>query len=316
MSACADSLGAPASLPANADQAKDAAKDGGAPGGGVRSKPVRGTSLTPSFIPASRETSRVMTSAPPPEPHLGWFSRGYLPHWDQPGMIQSLTFRLHDSLPREVVEKWKLELGLPPGGHLGAPSRERRHPCRRGEREVPDPREAELRKRIVRYEDQGHGACWLRDPRIGRLVEQALLHFDGRRYRLLAWCIMPNHVHVMIEANAGFPVPEVLHSWKSYTASEANKLLGRRGEFWQREYHDRYIRHAEHYVAAIRYIEGNPVNAGLVMRPADWPFSSARCKSPGAPPGAPASLPASEKKDAAKDGGAPRSGTPEIGGSP
>jgi putative DNA methylase len=155
---------------------------------------------------------------------------------------------------------------------------------------------------------------------------------------------MPNHVHVMVETQPGFPLSELLHSWKSYTASQANKILGRHGEFWQREYLDRFIRHADHYVRAIRYIEGNPGKAGLVKHTADWPFSSARRKSlgtpaslpantsnpgapaslpantsnPGAPaslpantsnPGAPASLPARREgggEDAAKDGGAPR----------
>ena len=82
-----------------------------------------GKFLTPSFIPASRETSKVMTTVPSPEPHLGWFSRGYLPHWDHPGMMQSLTFRLHDSMPREVVDRWKQELGLPMGAPASLPAR-------------------------------------------------------------------------------------------------------------------------------------------------------------------------------------------------
>src|SRR5258707_9308414 len=83
-----------------------------------RSKRLAKDFLTPSYIPASQATSRVMTGASSPEPHLGWFSRGYLPHWDQPGMMQSLNFRLHDCLPREVVAGWKAELGLP---IMGAP---------------------------------------------------------------------------------------------------------------------------------------------------------------------------------------------------
>ena len=82
-------------------------------------------------------------------------------------------------------------------------------------------------------------------------------------------------------------MPDLLHSWKSYTGSEANKMLGRQGEFWQREYMDRYIRNAEHFSQAIRYIEGNPAKAGLVKYPSDWPFTSARYRL-----GAPASLPA------------------------
>ena len=68
--------------------------------------------LTASFVPSNRETSRVITNAPSPEPHLGWHSRGYLPHWDHPGMMQSVSLRLHDAMPREVVEK--RELGARP----------------------------------------------------------------------------------------------------------------------------------------------------------------------------------------------------------
>ena len=152
-----------------------------------------------------------------------------------------------------------------------------------------DWRNIELRKRIARYEDEGHGKCWLRDQRLGKLVEQALLHFDGERYRILAWCVMPNHVHVLFETMIGFPMDELLHSWKSYTANEANKIIGRKGEFWQREYCDRYIRNAEHFTQAIRYIDGNAALAGLVKYPWEWPFTSARYRSLGAP----ASLPAS-----------------------
>lgn len=245
--------------------------------------------LTPSFIPANRETSRVMANTPSPEPHLGWYSRGYLPHWDHPGMIQSIGFRLHDSLPREVLEKWKIELGLPPGGPASLPAKTGNELAGKDAGAPGNQREIELRKRIARYEDEGHGACWLRNQPIGGLVEQALLRFDGERYRLLAWCVMPNHVHVLTETKLGFPLEKVLHSWKSYTASNANKILGRTGEFWQREYYDRYIRHAEHFIDAIRYIEGNPVKAGLAKHASDWPFTSARFRSPGPPTSLPAS---------------------------
>ncbi len=274
------------------------------------SKPVDDRpSLTPSYFPASRETSRVMTNVPSPQPHLGWFSRGYVPHWDHPGMMQAVTFRLHDSLPREVVERWKLELGLGAPTSLPALGSEKQ----RAGKDADAPREwreVELRKRIARYEDAGHGACWLRTPRIGGLVEQALLHFDGQRYRLLAWCVMPNHVHALVETKPGFPLADLLHSWKSYTASEANKLLRRQGEFWQREYVDRYIRNAEHFTRAIRYIDGNAARAGLVKYPAEWPFTSARYRL-----GAPASLPApcSQKGNAGKDAGAPRDSTAPPG---
>jgi fructose-bisphosphate aldolase class II len=324
LGAAAKSLGAPASLPASPDS-EPAVRDNSAPGSvespriAARDGGAPGRFLTPSFVPASKGTSRVMTSASAPIPHLGWYSRGYLPHWDHPGMIQSLSFRLHDAMPREVIERWKAELGLRPGAPTCLPARrEKRHPTARDggaltPRDQPragkdtsapsDPREVELHKRIAKYEDQGHGECWLRDERIGRLVEDALLHFDGQRYRLLAWCVMPNHAHVLVETKEGFPLADLLHSWKSFTAIEANKLLGRKGEFWQREYRDRYIRNAEHYSAVIRYIEDNPVQAGLVKRVHAWPFSSARLRSPGAPPSVPVKM--REKRRAGKDAGAP-----------
>jgi putative DNA methylase len=62
-------------------------------------------------------------------------------------------------------------------------------------------REIELRRRIEEYLDAGHGACWLRRPEIAALVEGALRYFDGQRYRLLAWCVMPNHVHTLIRSD-------------------------------------------------------------------------------------------------------------------
>lgn len=204
-------------------------------------------------------------------------------------MIQSLNMRLGDSLPITVVERWQAELGIvskrrsrhpgsagfQPEGSFSGNSAATRQP------EASAPGEAELRRRIDKYLDSGQGECWLRRPDIARLTEGALLHFDDQRYRLLAWCIMPNHVHAMIETREGFPLPEILQSWKSFTSKQANKLLGRQGEFWQREYLDRYIRHAEHYEQAVAYIEENPVKAGLVRVKTDWPWSSARFRHSG-----------------------------------
>lgn len=190
----------------------------------------------------------------------GWYSRGYLPHLDQPNLLQSINFRLHDAVPEAVIDRWKQELhwrqALPPD----------------------DPKVLALRNRIVLYEDSGHGACWLRDERIATLVENALFHFDGERYRLVAWCIMPNHVHTLIETLVGYPLDKVLHSWKSYTGQEANERLGRQGAFWARDYYDRYMRNDRHFAQTVAYIEQNPVKAGLVHYPADWRFSSAAYK--------------------------------------
>jgi len=182
------------------------------------------------------------SSRPNPPEHKQWFSRGYLPHFDLPDLLQSITFRLADSLPQAVLDEMTHELA--------------EHPEAK--------RQRERERRIAAYLDAGHGACWLKDSRVADLVESALLHFDGRRYRLLAWCVMPNHVHALVETNEGFPLSKIVHSWKSFTGNEANKILGRSGDFWQREYHDRFIRDDEHYRNAVVYIENNPVKAGLV----------------------------------------------------
>jgi REP element-mobilizing transposase RayT len=186
-----------------------------------------------------------------------WHSRGYLPHFDQPRLVQSVNFRLADAVPDSVLETWQRELAwtesLP----------------------ASDPRRAELRKRISQYEDSGQGSCRLRDERIAALVENALLHFDGQRYRLIAWCVMPNHVHVLIEAWEAWPLAGIMHSWKSYTSHRANQILKRSGDFWFREYFDRFIRDDRHFAKALLYIEENPVKAGLVRTREAWRWSSA-----------------------------------------
>jgi len=246
-------------------------------------------SLTPSLPLASKETGRVVTNGVSPEPHRGWHSRGYLPHWDHPGVIQSLNFRLGDAMPQEVLDRWKNELGLVnPAGSAGvspaASPKSRQNAGAPGEQQ----RQIELRRRAEEYLDAGHGACWLRRPEVAALVEGALRHFDGERYRLLAWCVMPNHVHALIETRDGFPLADVLHSWKSFTSRKVSKLVGRSGELWQLEYLDRYVRNAEHYQAVVAYIEENPVKAGLAKVRTEWPWSSASFRatpgSAGVPP--------------------------------
>jgi REP element-mobilizing transposase RayT len=106
------------------------------------------------------------------------------------------------------------------------------------------------------------------------MVQNALLFFDEKRYKLHAWVIMPNHVHVLVHVFDGFPVAGTVQSWKGFSAREANKLLGRQGAFWQRDYYDRYIRDDDHYCDAVEYIHNNPVKAGLVKIREDWEFSS------------------------------------------
>jgi REP element-mobilizing transposase RayT len=182
----------------------------------------------------------------------GWCSRGYLPHFDAPGVRQMITYRLVDAMPASRRHEWEALITIED--------------------------EREKRIKIESYLDAGHGKCHLRQPEIAALVQENLLHFDGTRYRLLAWVVMPNHVHALIETSQTL-LAEILHGWKSYTSKAANRLLKRTGDFWQAEYFDRYIRDEEHFRKAVRYIENNPVKAGLVKSPEEWIFGSARHRS-------------------------------------
>ena len=189
--------------------------------------------------------------------HKHWHSRGYLPHCDIPGLLQAITFRLADSLPAGVLDRLQQEADS----------------------------EVDKHKKIDAFLDAGYGTCWLKQHAIANIVEDALLHWDGQRYRLLAWCVMPNHVHVLIETSAGSPLSGVLHSWKSFTAKAINQCLGRTGPVWMRDYFDRYIRDDQHLAAVIAYIHGNPVKAGLVQNEWEWLHSSARMHgNAGVPP--------------------------------
>jgi putative transposase len=180
-------------------------------------------------------------------PHRGWHERGYLPHFDAGAIVQTVTFRLADSLPREFYEK---------AAAVAANEIER----------------AILLERGI---DQGRGECILSNPENAEIVRGALQHFDGEQYRLLAWVIMPNHVHAMIEQMDGHSLTRVLHSWKSYSAHAINKVRVSSRKVWSPDYFDRYVRTEDHYAHARYYIEYNPVKARLVGKPEDWPYSSA-----------------------------------------
>ncbi|MGV3661399.1 MAG: REP-associated tyrosine transposase [Prosthecobacter sp.] len=184
-----------------------------------------------------------------PREHAGWTNRSYLPHYDQARLAQAVTFRLADSLPHSKRAEWE---------HL---------------LQVLD--DGERTRQIKRYLDQGAGSCLLRRPDCAKVVQDALLYFHTQRYRLIAWCVMPNHVHLLFETFAGYPLGKVIHSWKSFTVREINKQCQRTGSLWQEDYFDTFMRDDEHQSAEAAYIEGNPVNAGLVKRACDWPWSNA-----------------------------------------
>jgi len=183
----------------------------------------------------------------------GWHSRGYLPHFDGRAIPQFITLHLADSIPKKVIRRWEEELG-----HLD-----------------DELDRILLQKRIERYLDQGYGSAFLKDSRVATIVQDSLLKLDGVRYDLFSWVVMPNHSHFLLTRFEDWELEQLMHSHKSYTAHQANKLLNRTGKFWMEEYFDRYIRNADHFRNTVNYIENNPVKAGLCSKPSDWPFSSA-----------------------------------------
>lgn len=187
-------------------------------------------------------------------------SRGYLPHLESQNPVYFVTFRLADSLPRGVLEQL----------------REERRAIQKAAKasttvQTDQNRLLKLRTAIQKAErclDSGLGVCHLRDPRVAEGVAEAIRFFEGKRYHLLAWCVMPNHVHVVFSPLPGYRLESILHSWKSFSAKRANKILGRTGRFWQREYFDHLVRSEESLRRITEYVRRNPERA--VLR--NWPW--------------------------------------------
>jgi REP element-mobilizing transposase RayT len=182
-------------------------------------------------------------------------NRGRLPHWEKDGATYFITFRLADSLPKSVLDRIESErqaiVATANQLHRNLSSNE--------------PRKIQSLSTpiIEQYLDTGVGPCPLKNPVVAEKPANTLHHFDEKRYRLFAWCIMANHVHVVVRLFPGETLATLVHSWKSFSAKEANRILGAQGAFWQREYYDHPIRGQEELERAIRYVEENPVKANL-----------------------------------------------------
>ncbi len=182
--------------------------------------------------------------------HFGYpeeWHRGNLPHRNKQGLIQSVTFRLADSLPQEVLKKIETEIK-----HLSE-----------------EKRDVEKRKKYEYWLDKGLGCCALANREMAQVVQEAFFHHNGDKYDLLAWSIMPNHVHVLIKVKSD--LSKIIQSWKSFTGKWALKnnkkfnlgIEAGAKEFWMPEYWDRFIRDEEHFNNAVRYILKNPEKANL-----------------------------------------------------
>ncbi len=209
--------------------------------------------------------------------------RRSLPHWYVPGAAHFVTYRLAGTLPVSVVQELKEKKAR----MLDAKPKKSLHEHRRHVHKV-------LFAAYDKYLDSVSDIDWLRDARVATVLRQNLYHHDGSKYHLHAYCIMPNHVHVLMtpspaevpseryddDASVGesddrlSPLSKIMHSLKSYTANEANKLLRRTGTFWQPESYDHWVRDEEELERIVNYICANPVAAELVARPEDWYWSS------------------------------------------
>lgn len=168
---------------------------------------------------------------------------GHLPHVSQRQKLYAVTFRLHDSLPKNVIQSYINECV-----------------ARYGENE-PDfksKREMLLHKKMMEYMDMGYGECQLKNPDVRKIIEEAFRSIHDKMALVHAYVIMPNHIHVVLETKEELKIQEVMHILKGNTALKINRLLQREGYVWQREYYDRIIRNQTHYENAIRYIINNP----------------------------------------------------------
>ncbi|MCW1926074.1 transposase [Luteolibacter arcticus] len=168
-----------------------------------------------------------------------------LPHWQQGEVMQFITFRLGDALPKEKVQLWLAQRKVWLTHH-------------------PRPwnaaTEAEYHKeftwRLERWLDRGAGSCLLRESAARSILADVLMKFQGERYEHQAWVIMPNHVHLLCVPRV--PLEKLIQAWKSKSASRIGK-----GHIWQRNYRDTLIRDADHFANAVRYIRNNPTKAKL-----------------------------------------------------
>ena len=172
-----------------------------------------------------------------------------LPHWQQGHAYVFVTWRLADSLPQAKIIKWKEEK----------------------ERWVSfNPKPWDLATESKYYErfgqtmdhwlDAGYGSCLLENHENGKIVSDALLHFNHQRYNLSDFVIMPNHVHVLFQPLECHKLENIIKTWKQYTAKEINLRRGMQGALWQKNYWDRLIRSQEHFDWTRNYIHNNPQN--------------------------------------------------------
>ncbi len=182
-----------------------------------------------------------------------------LPHWRQSEATYFTTFRLADSIPQETLRYWKLERAV----FL------ERNPLPHSP-EVSDNYHQRFTAKIEEWLDTGMGSCLLGNPKHSQIVTDSLLFFDRKRYYLGEWVIMPNHVHAVVTPQTEFDLTKILHSWKSYSATQINRLAGCKGPLWQEESYNQILRNEQHQWRVEEYIRNNPTKAGITVHHASF----------------------------------------------
>lgn len=178
-----------------------------------------------------------------------------LPHWELNLIAYHVCFRLDDAIPASVRMQWQEErkriLEKSPNGD-----------------KMPTKEEVKrfqylYSEKIEKYLDSGYGSCILREENVAIIVRNSLEFYESKKYSLHAWCIMPNHVHVIFQALGTHTLSEILHGWKSFTSHAINNLLNRKGKLWQDDSYNHIIRTLREYHYHVKYVWNNPENAGF-----------------------------------------------------
>lgn len=195
------------------------------------------------------------------------FYQRYLPHYQPSGATLFITFRLAGSLPQEFLQ------------HLHEETRRKQAEIER----ISDPHARKHAAYSVQKQLFGkwdaeldatrHGPKWLSEPVIANLVCDVMHYRDNRVYTLEAYCVMPNHVHLVctpLSHEGGvYSLSKIMQSLKGYTARQANLFLERQGDFWQHESYDHVVRNDAEFGRIVNYVLNNPLQAGL---PAQWVY--------------------------------------------
>jgi REP element-mobilizing transposase RayT len=187
-----------------------------------------------------------------------------LPHWSQAGALVFITWRAWDSLPEQVIRQWQAERAAWLTKHNIDPSApDWQTKVRRLGFTLENEFRNTLSDRWNDHLDECHGDCVLRRPELSKIVADSLHYFDGDRYDLTDYVVMPNHVHLL----AAFPTSDAMleqcDSWKHYTATMINRILERSGRFWQQDGFDHLVRSEAQYDYLRDYIAMNPIKARL-----------------------------------------------------